>query len=671
MMTRAELGGMMLRKRMLLVAVAAVACPGIAGAQGSTTTGSTDPIASMFGVRESAAGLDISPNGSLVSYIAPAPGGHSVAFVANMQTGEAKPFLSSGKGGEKLHWCSFVTDARLICRYTTTLNDTGVLVGFSRLIAINSDGSDIKQLGQDSSLYDAGLRQVDGDVIDWMPGAGGSVLMQRAYVPEAGKAGTRMVRTLDGVGVDRIDTKTLKVTSVEPPIRDVAFYLSDGLGRVRIMAKAGVNDQILTGKTKYLYRAPGSREWKPLTDFVESSEFQPLAVDDTLNALYVLKPLNGRSALYRIKLDDGRAAELVASNPVFDVDDVIRSANGQKVIGYTYVSEKRVAEYFDPEYKALAVGLGKAIPNLPIIQFKGASADGTKILVYAGSDDDPGRYFVFDKTAKKLNEIMLVRPQLEGRTLAKVEPVDIKAPDGTVIPAYLTLPPGKGKVNLPAVVLPHGGPSSRDEWGFDWLAQYLASRGYAVLQPEYRGSSGFGDSWLMENGFKSWRTSIGDVTASAHWLMSQGIADPKRVAIVGWSYGGYAALQSAIVEPGLFKAVAAIAPVTDLAMLKAESEDYTNRQLTADFIGSGPQIADGSPLRHASAIKVPVLLVHGDMDSNVHSLESEKMEAALKAAGTPVQFLRYKALDHQLEDSAARIEMLTRLGDLLDKTIGH
>jgi dipeptidyl aminopeptidase/acylaminoacyl peptidase len=350
---------------------------------------------------------------------------------------------------------------------------------------------------------------------------------------------------------------------------------------------------------------------------------------------------------------------------------VIRSASGQRVIGYTFAEEKRRAEYFDPEYKTLVSALSHALPNLPMVSVERANADGSKVLIFAGSDNDPGRYFVFDKKTKNLAEILLVRPELENRKLANVRPVSVKSRDGMMIPAYLTLPPGKEAKNLPAVVLPHGGPSARDEWGFDWLAQYLAAKGYAVLQPQYRGSAGFGDAWLMQNGFKSWKTSIGDITASAHWLADQGIADPKRLAVVGWSYGGYAALQSEVTEPSLFKAVAAIAPVTDLAMLKRESENYTNRQIVADFVGSGPHIAEGSPLRHAAAIRVPVLLVHGDLDQNVDVLESEKMDAALRAAGTQVEFLRFKSLDHQLEDRAARTEMLTKIGQLLARTIGH
>jgi len=650
----------------LLAAAVAAAWGGSAAAQTAV-----DPDAAIFGMRESAIGLALSPSGRFVAYVAPSPGGGAIAFIADVQSGDSRPFLNSGKDGDHLRWCRFVTDQRLVCRYTAIVKDAGLLLGFSRLIAINSDGSGIKQLGQSSSFYDAGYRQSDGNVLDWLPGGGGSVLMARDYVPESGKTGTRLIRSKNGYGVDRIDTVTLKVTPVEAPHPGIDGYWSDGQGNVRLMSEAGIANNLLTGKTKYYYRAAGSRDWKTLTDFVDDDDFTPLAVDATSDSLYALKPLNGRKALYRIKLDGSLSSELVASHPRVDIDDVVRSANGQRVIGYTYATDKRAGEYFDPEYKALVSSLGHAVPNLPIIDIDQASADGSKVLIFAGADNDPGRYFVFDKKTKTLAEILLVRPELENKKLASVKPISVTAPDGTSVPSYLTLPPGKEARNLPAVVLPHGGPSARDEWGFDWLAQYLAARGYAVLQPNYRGSAGYGDAWLMQNGFKSWRTSIADITASARWLVSQGIADPKRLAIVGWSYGGYAALQSAVTEPTLFKAVVAIAPVTDLALLKKQSEDYTNSQVVAAFIGTGPHIVDGSPLKHAAAIHVPVLLVHGDLDQNVGVLESERMDEALRAAGTPVEFLRFKSLDHQLEDSAARKEMLTKVGQLLEKTIGR
>ena len=361
-----------------------------------------DPDATLFGARESAFGLDLSPNGRFVSYVAPSLGGGAVAFIADVQTGESKAFLNSGKDGDHLRWCHFVTDQRLICRYTAIVNDAGVLLGFSRLIAINSDGSAAKQLGQSSSYYDAGDRQTDGEVLDWMPGSGGSVLMGRVYVPESGKTGTRMIRSKNGYGVDRVDTVTLKASAVEAPHPGIDGYWSDGQGNVRLMSEAGIANQLLTGKTKYYYRATGSHDWKMLTDFVDDDDFVPLAIDATTNSLYALKPLNGRKALYRLKLDSTQSSELIASHPKVDIDDVIRSANGQRIIGYTYAVDKRTAEYFDPEYNSLVTNLGRALPNLPIVDIERASADGSKVLVFAGADNDPGRFFVFDKKNEDL-----------------------------------------------------------------------------------------------------------------------------------------------------------------------------------------------------------------------------------------------------------------------------
>jgi len=220
-------------------------------------------------------------------------------------------------------------------------------------------------------------------------------------------------------------------------------------------------------------------------------------------------------------------------------------------------------------------------------------------------------------------------------------------------------------------VMPHGGPSSRDEWGFDWIAQFLAERGYAVIQPNYRGSAGYGDAWLNENGFKGWRTSIGDVNDAARYLASSGIADPNRIAIVGWSYGGYAALQSAETEPSLYKAIVAVAPVTDLQLLKEESRYFSNMKEVQREIGSGPQVIEGSPVNGAERIAAPVLLAHGDLDINVDVQHSDKMQAALKRAGKDVDYLRVKGLDHQLADSSVRATLLLKIGQLLERTIGH
>lgn len=217
-------------------------------------------------------------------------------------------------------------------------------------------------------------------------------------------------------------------------------------------------------------------------------------------------------------------------------------------------------------------------------------------------------------------------------------------------------------------MLPHGGPSARDEWGFDWMAQFFAHQGYAVLQPNYRGSEGFGDAWMAQNGFRGWQTSIGDVTAGGRWLVGQGV-DPNRLAVAGWSYGGYAALQSGVAEPGLFKAIVAIAPVTDLALLWEEARNFANYELVRQFVGQGPHVRAGSPLHNVERIAAPVLLFHGGRDTNVGVVHSQRMDAALRSAGKHSELVAFPELEHDLGDSAARTQMLQRIGEFLEASL--
>ena len=659
--------------RQLLLA-SAIGLSGFASVASAETTLAQD--AAAFGAREAVQAPDLSADGTSVTYITPGPGRRSVAVVTNLDTGKSTQMVTSSGSPDVLRWCNFVSASRAVCQITgsdsQTVNET---FNFGRLIALNSDGSDGKQLGQNQSAYDAYMRQFDAGVVDWLQGTDGKVLLEREYVPEEFKLNTRLVRQKQGLGVDIVDTKTLRADPVEQPHDGASGYMSDGLGHVRLMSvlEASNDLKMLSGRVTYYYRTANSSDWKLLVIVpdIANPDFEPLAIDATINSLYALKKKDGRYALYAIKLDDYKAETLIAENPRVDIDDVVRVGDGQKVIGYTYSDDSTHRIYFDPEFKALAASLSKALPNSPIVEFSDASRDGRKLLIFAGSDTDPGRYYIFDRDHKTLTPAMISRPELEGRTLATVKAVSIPGSGGVSIPAYLTLPPGKDPKGLPAIVLPHGGPSARDYWGFDWLPQFLAARGYAVLQPEYRGSAGFGDAWLNENGFKNWRTSIGDITDSTKWLASEGIADPKRTAILGWSYGGYAALQSAATDPSLYKAVVAIAPVTDLAMLKDDYRNFTNHELVEREVGSGPQVTEGSPLRHAAQINAPVLLVHGTIDTNVKFAHSQKMQAALQGAGKQSELVTFDGLDHQLDDSAARTQMLTKIGELLDRTIGH
>lgn len=641
------MGGVMLRKNGLLLATAIVATwAGCAEGQAQQTL---EQDASAFGALGTARGADLSPDGSKVVYVGPGPGLAKLAYVADLTAGTSKPVLRTADENENLRWCAFVSNSRLICRYTANLPQEGTVVGFSRTVALNSDGTNVQQIGNRNAW------QFDGSIVDWLPGDDENVLMTR------------------GGSIEKVNTRTLKSSTVDS-VRTVSALLTDGHGNVRLMgiAQTQTDGQFTTGKYKYNYRTADSREWKPLTSsYIDEDDFNPLAIDASSNSLFAAKKVGGRSALIKIKLDGSLSEQQVAANAKVDVDQLVTVGEGRRVIGYSYAEEKRNVVYFDPRYKALSASLSKAIPNLPLIGFVGVNEDESKLLLFASSDRDPGRYYLFDSNKKTLSQLFPERPLLDGRTLAEVRPITYKASDGTEIPAYLTLPPGKSGRGLPAIVMPHGGPSSRDEWGFDWLAQFLAARGYAVIQPNYRGSAGYGEQWLNENGFKGWRTSIGDVNAAARYLISSGVADPARVAVLGWSYGGYAALQSAETDPTLYKAVVAVAPVTDLQLIKEESRHFRSMREVANFIGTGPHIAEGSPVNGAQRISAPVLLAHGDVDTNVGIRHSDRMQSALRRSGKQVDYLRFKGLDHQLDDSTARTLLLTKIGQLLDRTIGR
>lgn len=630
--------------------------------------------AKLFGEREDHWGVELSPSGQKVSYMAALPGGQSALMVLDLATERSNRILASKGASETLRWCGFVSDDWLACRYGGNVR-YGTLIGsFSRMIAIKTDGSAIKPLGQKESVLDAYVRQSDGNIIDWQPGADNSLLLMRTNVPEVVRGPSRLNKLSGGIGVELVNVSNLRAKQVEMPRENVAYYLSDGHGELRIMAvdQVAANYQ-LTGVTNFHYRAPGSQNWQPLGRYnsVDATGILPDAVDRERNAVYVFEKLNGRDAVYRMALDGSATKTLVGSNDKVDIDSLLRLGRGRAVIGYSYNSDRRHAVYFDPGYEKLANGLAKALPKTPLVQFVSSSSDGRKLLVHASADTDPGTYYILDRDTRGMRPVMVSRDLLAGRALAPVTAATYRAADGTMIPAFVTIPRDGAAPGRPAVVLPHGGPSSRDEWGFDWLAQFLAARGYAVIQPNYRGSLGYGDEFLGENAFRNWTLALSDIEDGAAYLVSQGIADPNRLAIVGWSYGGYAALQSASLHPQRYKAVVAIAPVTDLAALKADQRGFVNSSLTADFIGKGQHVRKGSPLANAARIKTPVLLVHGDMDNNVLIHHSDEMAKALRAVNTPVEYLRYKGLEHQLDDSQARIEMLTRIGEMLDRTIGR
>lgn len=641
-----------------LMIVVALAAPAMA---------QDNSLAAAFGAREGVQSASLSPDGSKIALIASGPQQTTKLFIVDTAGSAPKSILTASGKPERLQYCRWVAATRLVCKVYSLEEYGGEIVGGSTVIAIDSDGKNVKSLSIKRGANAIGFDTRGGSVIDYLPDQDGSVLMMRSYVPEE-RPDTFINKTEEGMGVDRIDTRTGAASRVESPQRDADEFISDGHGTVRIkgVTARGSNGYDL-GYRKYLYRAQGTREWQTLSNytFSDNSGFNPFAIDRDGNLTYGFEKIDGRFAVVTYSLDDTRARKVVYQHPSVDVDSLIRVGRRNRVIGVSYATDRRDAIYFDPALKALAASLSKALGGKSVY-ISDTSMDETKVLVWAGSDTDPGQYYLFDRTAKKLTPVIPQRPQLTGKTLAQVQPVAYPAADGTMIPAYLTLPPGKEARNLRAIVLPHGGPDARDEWGFDWLSQYFVARGFAVIQPNFRGSAGYGDAWFQKNGFQSWRTAIGDVASAGKYLVAKGIADPNKLGILGWSYGGYAALQAAVIEPDLFKSVVAIAPVTDLGTLLNKSRFTSGFFVAKDYIGTGPHLAEGSPARNAERIKAPVLMFQGTLDANVNQQQPKLMDQRLKAAGKKSELVMFEGLDHQLDDEAARTTVLQRSADFLE-----
>ena len=627
--------------------------------------------AARFGALESVIGISLSPDGNWIAYLAPQRGRARALYVVGTEEGAVPRLVLQSDGNpQDLDWCEWVTDARLVCNILSREMVAGDLIGASAIIAVDAANGAVRPLsthrGTDALFND----RRGGAIVDWLPQESGAILMMRSYVPEA-RLGSNIASDAEGMGVDRIDLETGASRRVETPRRNAVDYVSDGNGRVRVMASQLFNRD--TGRVDetihYFLRPAAGGDWRPLTTYDVTSEQGLLivAVDAASDSAIGYQKVDGRLAVVSLALDGSGRSTTIFSHPEVDVDSLIRVGRNRRIVGASFVTEKRQAVMTDPGFATMSRSLSRALGGRSV-HVVDSSADNSRHLIWAGSDIDSGEYYLFTPALRQIRPLLQERPLLTGITLSPVTAIAYPAADGTMIPGYLTLPPGRTDARgLPAVVMPHGGPSARDEWGFDWMAQYLAGQGFAVLQPNFRGSSGYGDAWYQNNGFQSWRTAIGDVTDGGRWLVSAQGVDPAKLSIVGWSYGGYAALQSGVLAPDLFKAIVAIAPVADLAQLRREGDRYSTGRIERNFIGSGPHLREGSPAQNAAAIRVPVLMFHGSYDQNVDIEQSRTMLRALQGAGGRVELIEYETLAHSLGTREARTDMLRRIAAFLPK----
>ncbi|MDB5429442.1 MAG: hypothetical protein JWP35_558 [Caulobacter sp.] len=372
-------------------------------------------------------------------------------------------------------------------------------------------------------------------------------------------------------------------------------------------------------------------------------------------------PVGDGEELWEVQLADGSRKKLKIADLGDNAEPIYDSLTG-KLLGFQgLVEDDYNAYWLDADKEATWESIVAGFPDEKV-RYVSATPDYSKIVVFTNGNHNPGTYLLVDMATKKAIKIGSAYPDLKPEDVATVQYIHYKAADGTIIPAYLTLPNGRDPKNLPLIVLPHGGPGARDEGGFDWFAQPVASRGYAVLQPEYRGSTGYGKAHL-EAGYGEWgRKMQTDLSDGVRYLAAQGTIDPKRVCIFGWSYGGYAAMAGPAIDPGVYRCAVAGAGVSDLGKMLAWERDRSSKDsIVVRFwkrfmFGSRPQsesLDAVSPARQASRVQVPMLLIHGKQDYTVPVEQSQDYADSLKRAGKDVTLVILPEDDHYIDARSA------------------
>lgn len=388
------------------------------------------------------------------------------------------------------------------------------------------------------------------------------------------------------------------------------------------------------------------------------------------NGWIVTNERTGRFGLYRYDFDSGAVGEPLFEHSEVDLEDVIYEPITGKIIAVDYHDDRARTLWLDPKRKALQAKLDQALPNAvnTVVDW---SDDDKRYLVWSGGGADPGRYFLLDRTTSKMHPVVDPYHRIDPEQLAPVKAVRYQARDGLTIPGYLTLPRGRNARGLPLIVMPHGGPFLRDEWTYDPFVQFLANRGYAVLQPQFRGSTGYGKDFVARGYGQFGKKMQDDLDDGVDWLVRSGQVDPKRVCMIGMSYGGYAALWGAVRNPERYRCAASWAGVSDLrAQLRFDRKLFSAtryyREWRTQVGGEGKvDLAAVSPISFADRLKVPVLIGHGEKDETVPVKQSRAMVQALTKAGAPVTPIFYKDSGHDFGSTADLNDFLQRLEQFL------
>jgi len=609
--------------------------------------------------------VSVSPDGRYLALVRGVEGRGIVVVVDRKDpSAKAQGVLAEPKD-YRVRWCRFATDVRLLCSLIGSDEVRGRFFYITRLVAVDVDGRNLKVLLQDSDMVQG---QYLDRIVHWHPGVPDTVLIEadEGFDVNGGHAG--LVRVMGNVGTHaepavfelNVRTGALKVRQhARAPVR---HWITDATGQVRL--GFGVDGTVET----YYARLAGESDLKRIERFEafsRSNPFEPVAVSaDEPNTVYAKAEYRGHTALFRYDLTQQKAPELVFAASGVDVDGFSFGDDG-RLLGVDADTDKPAFYAVDPRIDSVLKAVAKAEPDFHH-EVVSHSTDGRVFVIRATSDRTLPVFAVFDLDTGRLTRLNQAPAALPESAMSAMQPISYSARDGTRIPGYLSLPVGSDGKHLPLVVMPHGGPIARDRWGYFFLTQFLTSRGYAVLQMNFRGSGGFGSDWFFA-AHQDWGgLTYDDVTDATRWAIDQGIADPKRIALVGWSFGGYIALVGAQRDADLYRCAVSIAGIGDLAMLYDGGFRFLDSKIIQRQIGTDrDKLRRDSPREHVADIRMPVLLVHGDRDVNVPIEQSEAMDRSLNKAGKVHRFVRIAGADHSLTDEKARATMLHELEGFL------
>ncbi len=526
------------------------------------------------------------------------------------------------------------------------VQDTGGDENF-RLYAVNIDGSNQKDLTP--------FEKVKVELIDELKDNDDELLIA---------INKRDPRIFD---VYRINVNTGQMEMIAENPGNITGWMTDHGGKLRI---ATTTDGVNTG---ILYRKNETDEFSVIvtTNFKETLAPAMFTYDNKF--VYMLSNLNrDKLSIVKYDIENNKELEVIYEHPEVDVSDLLSSDKRKVITGASFVTDKRHYQFFDEERKQLQEELEEKLPGYEVV-ISNSNRDEDKILVRTYSDKSRGAYYYYDLKNKEFQLLTEISPWLDENNMADMKPIEFESRDRLKLHGYLTVPEGAEPINLPVVVNPHGGPWHRDAWGFNPEVQFLANRGYAVLQINFRGSTGYGRKF-WEASFKQWgKTMQDDITDGVMWLIKQGIADENRIAIYGGSYGGYATLAGLTFTPDLYACGVDYVGVSNLFTFMKSIPPYWEPflQMFYEMVGNPEEdkelLESSSPVFHVDKIKAPLLIAQGANDPRVAKSESDQIVEALKKKNIDVPYIVKDNEGHGFHNEENRFEFYRAMEEFLGK----